>query len=134
MRLSAKYGLNPTLSTCFWCGKETGEVALLGAAYPKEAPMHMVTSYEPCVECQKLMAQGITCIEANPTPASPDQPPLQDRVYPTGTWSVVTKEGFARAFGGAEAKRALAKCKCFLDSETWDLVGLPRRNIELLKE
>ena len=48
IRLHKKYGLNPTLSTCFYCGKETGEIALLGAAYDGEAPMHLCTSLEPC--------------------------------------------------------------------------------------
>lgn len=41
VRLHPKYGVNPTIPTCFWCGKDKNEIALLGAAYKEEAPMHM---------------------------------------------------------------------------------------------
>ena len=33
IRLHKEHSLNPTLCTCFYCGKETGEIALLGASY-----------------------------------------------------------------------------------------------------
>ena len=42
IRLHKQFGLNPTLSTCFYCGQETGEIALLGASYDGEAPMNLV--------------------------------------------------------------------------------------------
>ena len=28
--LSPKYGVNPTMPVCFWCGEDRGEIALLG--------------------------------------------------------------------------------------------------------
>lgn len=31
IRLHKDFGLNPTLPTCFYCGEETSEIALLGA-------------------------------------------------------------------------------------------------------
>jgi hypothetical protein len=52
MILSKEHGLNPTMPVCYWCGEETGEVALLGAAYKGEAPMHMVLNKEPCPACK----------------------------------------------------------------------------------
>ena len=30
IKVSPKYGLNPTIPVCFWCGKERGEIALMG--------------------------------------------------------------------------------------------------------
>lgn len=53
IRLHPEHGLNPTLCTCFWCGEDTGEIALLGATYNGEAPMHMVLNYEPCAACKE---------------------------------------------------------------------------------
>ena len=53
IRLHPEHGLNPTLCTCFWCGEDTGEIALLGATYNGEAPMHLVLNYEPCAACKE---------------------------------------------------------------------------------
>ena len=30
IRLSKKYGVNPSIPICFWCGQEKNEIALLG--------------------------------------------------------------------------------------------------------
>ena len=56
IKLSPKYGVNPTIPCCFFCGKEKNEIALLGKVGKRdediEAPMHMVIDYEPCDECR----------------------------------------------------------------------------------
>lgn len=88
IKLHKEHGLNPTLSVCIICGKDTGEIALLGAAYKGKAPMHMVTSIEPCKECrEKYLSKGILLVEA----------PENSKV-PTGRVIVVTKEAFLRIF------------------------------------
>lgn len=65
IRLHSKHGLNPTLPVCAFCGQDTGEVALLGAAYRGEAPHRMVLDpRQPCQTCLDAMRGGIAFIEA----------------------------------------------------------------------
>lgn len=85
IRLHPKHGLNPTMPVCFWCGEETGEVALLGAAYKDEAPRRMVIGQNPCDKCKEKMALGITFAEAT------GHPPQY-----TGRWCVVTEDAVKR--------------------------------------
>lgn len=49
IRVSEKYGVNPSITICPICGKETG-IALLGKLKgDKEAPMRMLS--DPCDDC-----------------------------------------------------------------------------------
>lgn len=94
IRLHPEHGVNPTVSQCFFCGKDKNEIALLGAAYKGEAPRHMVLSYEPCDTCKEIQAKGITLIEARDYPEPHNQPPIQKEpvtMYPTGSWAVITE-------------------------------------------
>lgn len=84
IRLHKQHGLNPTLCTCFYCGQETGEIALLGAAYDGEAPMHLCTSVEPCAACKEKFKDAVLILEARP-----DE---RDKLQPTGRWVAVKKE------------------------------------------
>ena len=56
IRLSPKYGANPSLVVCILCGKETGAIALLGkigkGKEDKEAPKHICDG-SICDECKK---------------------------------------------------------------------------------
>lgn len=63
IKLHPVYGLNPTMPVCLFCGRETGEIALLGAAYDGEAPKHMALTDEPCNTCKSEWAVGIAIIE-----------------------------------------------------------------------
>lgn len=63
LRVSTKFGVNPTLGLCRFCGEETGEIGLLGANYkehglPAQAPKHMVISNEPCDKCKERFNTG----------------------------------------------------------------------------
>lgn len=80
IKLHKEYGLNPTLCTCFYCGEETGEIALLGAAYKGEAPMHMCTSLEPCDKCKEKYKDYVLVVEAG------------ENSQPTGRWFAIKKE------------------------------------------
>lgn len=89
IRISKKHGVNPTIPTCFWCGKAKNEVALLGQLPgDKEAPMHTLLDYEPCDNCKAKMAQGITCIEVTEKPTATNMA-IAPNLYPTGSWAVV---------------------------------------------
>ena len=84
--LHPKYGLNPTLATCFYCGKETGEIALLGNGYKDEAPRNLCVSLEPCAECKEKFKDYVLCIEAEGDESSS---PL-----PSGRWLALRKHCF----------------------------------------
>ncbi len=66
IRLSPKYGVNPTIPICFWCGREREEITLMGHIGDGrkhedfEAPKHMFIDFEPCEECKKNMDLGFT--------------------------------------------------------------------------
>ena len=65
IRLNKKYGLNPTMPICLYCGKSKNEIILLGASYKEEAPHSMVVDYRPCEECEKKMKSYVALLEAN---------------------------------------------------------------------
>lgn len=93
IKLSPKHGLNPTIATCFFCGKDKNELILAGRINRNddEMPMHTIIDYEPCDECKAKMNKGITLIAATTKPTCPNQMPIQNEVYPTGQWCVVTE-------------------------------------------
>ena len=93
--LHPKYGVNATLPTCIVCGKDTGEVALLGNAYKGEAPMHMVIGVEPCGECrEKYLKEGVMLVEANMEISKSGKPHYK----PTGNLMIIKESAFSRIF------------------------------------
>ena len=62
IKVSEKYGINPSVDTCFICGKETN-VVLLGTSYKDEngktaeAPRKVSTG-QLCDNCQKVIDEG----------------------------------------------------------------------------
>lgn len=119
VRLSPKHGVNPTLPICFWCGKERGDIALLGRIGGKkdlEAPRHAVIDYQPCECCKEYMNSGFTLMEATSSPNEVSSVPIQAGVYPTGKWCVIKPEAADRIFGeGTSDSR-----KAFLDTELYN--------------
>ena len=98
IRISEKHGLNPTMGVCFYCGKHTGEIALLGRLPDdKEAPKEMILNYSPCEECQKLFTQGVLIVEVTETDATTHQPEIREGYVPTGR-HVVLKDGTLKDF------------------------------------
>lgn len=99
IKISPKYGVNPTIPICFFCREEKNELALLGKIGGRgkdlEAPHKMILDYEPCEECKKKMETGITLIEVTTTPNNENQPEIAQNAYPTGNWLVV-KEDYIR--------------------------------------
>lgn len=99
IKISPKYGLNPTIPVCFWCGKQKNEIALMGRMKDDiEAPKGMVLDYVPCEECQNHMNMGVAILEASDHPNTENQPPMQKGVYPTSRFVVVTTECADRVF------------------------------------
>jgi len=88
IKLHKEHGLNPTLSTCIICGKGTGEIVLLGAAYKGKAPMYMITSIEPCRKCrEQYLSDGVLLVEAR-----------EENRIPTGRVVVIKNEAFTKVF------------------------------------
>lgn len=103
IRVSPKYGANPTIPICFWCGKEKNEIALLGRLKGDvEAPHHCVIDYEPCEECQKTWKLGVALLGTSEKSIDDSLPPIKNSsgkvLYPTGQWMVITKDAAKRYF------------------------------------
>lgn len=85
LRLSEKYGVNPSLMCCIICGEATG-VALLGHNGGKEAPRKMTSPGEVCDDCRtKHLANGTLLMS------------VRNRTL-TGDIIVVKDEAFQRIF------------------------------------
>ena len=122
MILSQKHGVNPTLPVCFFCLRETGEVALLGRLPgDAEAPRHAVLDHQPCNECKKWMEKGIILISVSNSTQSGDNPER------TGGWCVVKDEALRDIIQTPEVLIDILKKRfAFVPDEVWDAMGLPR--------
>ena len=124
IRISPKFGVNPALTKCFWCGKDTG-VALLGRITggkrggDLEAPRYVFGGYEPCDECKEKMGMGVLMMEADSEPVSDGQPEMQNGVWPTGRWVVLKKEAAERILN-------CTSDKAFCDRQTFELLTHPK--------
>ena len=115
IRLHPKYGVNPSLGVCFWCGKENGNILLLGYNKNKEAPRRMVSDYEPCGECKAERAKGVVMIEVNEPPGFLGHP------TPTGRWAVVSEQAIRENITPPSlAADILAKRQAHMDRQTFD--------------
>ena len=55
--LHPKHGVNPSLETCFACGRDTGAILLLGNNRGREAP-HKTCTGNLCPDCQGAVDKG----------------------------------------------------------------------------
>ena len=108
MHLSKKHGLNPSISKCFFCGEDK-DIILFGHL-PKdaEAPMHVMTDYEPCNTCAETFKTGVLLVECAPNPLTKNQPAIQSGAYPTGSYAVIKAEAYDRIFGASAPKGGIA--------------------------
>lgn len=142
IRLSPRHGVNPTLTCCFFCGKESG-VALLGhlpdfkarknlgediaktlsgPVDDREAPRRLILDREPCDECKGWMEQGIILISVDEAKTVDRQNP-----YRTGGFVVLKEEAVRKIFSPPELVENICKTRmAYMPDETWDKLGLPR--------
>lgn len=108
IKLSPKYGVNPTMPICFFCGNTKNEVALLGKIGKGkddfEAPRQCLLDYEPCEECKKKMEGNVTAIGVLNHPMQNGQPPIRDGLYPSGSYFVMRKGVIKRMFTNMDDK------------------------------
>lgn len=125
IRVSEKHGVNPTLGICFWCGEDDGTIGLLGKLKGDvEAPRKMMLGYEPCDTCKEGIALGVAIMEASSFPAFDNQPKIKKGCYPTGRWSVITREAAERLFTDDVIEAVLKHGRTFMDVETYEALGL----------
>lgn len=104
IRLSPKYGLNPTIPVCFWCGESKNEVAMLGRlgnakkGEDFEAPKYSVVDFEPCDKCKEQWGLGFPVIEATKEPNDLCKKEIQPGIYPTGRMFVLKNDVAERVF------------------------------------
>lgn len=108
--ISPKHGLNPTLATCFWCGKPMG-VALVGRIRKDgdndaEAPREACLDLNPCDECKKLLAKGVHVIEVTADGSKfngNERFALRAKggttMWPTGRWAAIKPEALNKKAG-----------------------------------
>lgn len=122
IKLSPKYGVNPTIPVCFWCGEEKDEIVLMGHVGDGrkhediEMPMHAVIDYEPCEHCRQMMASGFTVMESTSRPNRVSSVEFQHGVYPTGRYVVLKPEAAQRIFSGLDENAD----KAFLESAVFE--------------
>lgn len=110
IRLSKEHGVNPSVSLCFWCGKDKNELVLFGTSYKDEkgktakAPSKIVMNYEPCDTCVSNMSKGVTLIEVIPSSTGAMIAEGGTKVQPTGRWLVIRKEAALQLFNSNKEK------------------------------
>jgi hypothetical protein len=144
IRLSEKHGINPAVGICFFCMKDK-DVILFGKMsaakkakmFPEEknydwqdpqdaeAPRRVCISKEPCSECEKWMEQGVILISVDAKLSSSKEDP-----YRTGGWCVLKDEAIERMFPPETAEDILKKRVCFIEDEGWEMLGLPREELQ----
>lgn len=152
LKVSEEHGLNPTIPVCFWCGKDKGEVVLLGKLKgDREAPMKSILDIQPCPECRKKWDEaidkgGVLMFEYTEQPYEYYKDLGEDRVrslinlhreagiandhYPnavfTGRMLAVKEEAFDKMFDldEEELKRAHRLHKMFIDKKVFDTIAI----------
>ena len=112
INLHPKYGLNPTLGICNWCGEESGEIGLLGFNGGKEAPRHAILSDEPCPKCKAHLSEGITVML------------MTCEGGRRLAWIVAKEEPFLAMLNGDTKEEVRKKRRCAVGLETWEAMGL----------
>lgn len=116
--LSPAHGVNPTIATCFWCGQEKNEIALMGMLPDDtEAPRNMVLNYEPCETCKNNMKKGITLIGVVNRPLPDGRPAIRKGTYPTGRWAVITPDGIRECIKEPQATDIIKAGRAVIDDD-----------------
>lgn len=129
IRVSDKHGVNPSVEKCFVCGKDKGVIMFGKLPGDVEAPPSMVLpSKEPCDECLDYMGKGIILISVDMEKSEGDM----QNPWRTGGWLVITEEGFDRiGIHPPELAEDIKKKRiAFLPDDAWDMLGLPRGEVE----
>jgi len=136
-----KFGVNPTISVCLFCGESKNEIVLLGGDGYKvrnehngryesaEAPMHMVLDTLPCDTCiQTWHENGIAFVEITPhkVPTGRTQSPYEGvdtetKMMPSGRYVVVKHEAAQKILSDyPHVDRVMEVGRCDVDQESFN--------------
>jgi hypothetical protein len=120
IRLSSKFGVNPSIEVCFVCGEDIGVVLCGYIKGDVEAPKKMVVNRTPCKNCCELMQLGIVMISVKDGEQSEDNPKR------TGGWVVVKDEAIKKVVSEEVFEKMVKARMVFVEDSIWDALGLPR--------
>jgi hypothetical protein len=135
IKLSPKYGVNPSVMQCFFCGDAKG-VAIPGRIHKKnkegritatdvEAPHQAVWDMEPCDDCRELMKLGIMFVSVKDGEQGKDNP------YRTGSLAVLKEDAVERMISNPDLVKVLKEKRfAFIEDHVWDKLGIPRDNFD----
>lgn len=116
--LSPKYGLNSSINVCFFCGEDKNELIIPGRLKgDAEAPQRAIYDYEPCEKCKEKMKKGIVMIGVTEIQPEDERPEIQEGLYPTGRWCLVTRNYIKRVFKDCVARDVCKAGKCFVSEQ-----------------
>lgn len=116
IKISEKYGVNPSIPVCFFCGKEKNEIILAGRlSGDVEAPRKAVWDMNPCATCSEYMKMGIILISVKDGTD-------KENPYRTGGWVVIKEDAAKNIFGDYVLQKRVA----FVEDDAWEKIGLPR--------
>lgn len=127
--LSDKYGVNPSLGVCYWCGQDNGEILLLGKLKGDvEAPKRAIYNYNPCNPCIQRFEAGIALVEISTTPLVEHHMPIDTQegqaLYPTGKVVVLTPGGFEKIRAMLNVEVAPDQKKMYVEVGFFEATGL----------
>jgi len=130
--LHKKHGLNPTMDTCFYCGKAK-DILLIGnktikwekagiASSDGKMPQQIgVINDEPCQECKGFMEKGIILVSVK----DEEEDRNEKNPFRTGKMCVITEEAIKRILQGDLLNSILKTRFSFILDEAWKKLGLP---------
>ena len=140
IRVSEKYGVNPSMEQCFYCGEDVGIVlfgamsgaraAAMGGGRDGEAPRRVCfgTHSEPCPKCKGWMEKGVMLVSVRDGQDESEQNP-----YRSGRMAVVSEDGVRAVFDPESADKLCASRFGFIENSAWEKVGLPMDSDELVE-
>lgn len=129
IRLSPKYGVNPSVMKCFYCGEAFG-VALPGLLRgDREAPHSAVWDMTPCDRCRDVMKEGILLVSIDPEKSDPKEG--IGGFWRTGRVVGLKEEAFTRIIADEGLKKFGLKNRwMFISDEALDKLLKPEEEEE----
>ena len=137
IKISSKYGLNPSIPTCAFCGQPKNELVLFGKMGRRnediEAPKNPIIDYEPCDKCKEMIGDNVLVIGVEDK-GTKNIMPIQNNLIPTGTWCVMPVESVVRIFQlNEDMKEKVSKAKRLLIENTI-LESILAQHAQIVKE
>lgn len=125
IRISQKYGVNPTIPLCFFCNEPKNELILAGRLPgDQEAPKNKVWDNAPCDKCKGYQKIGVILISVRDGEEGTNP-------YRTGGWVVLKDDAVRRLVQPQElADEIIRKRVAFVPDQAWDAIGLPRGEVK----